>query len=469
MFPWHKNAACERLQNKIALRNQQGVVFSWKEVASLVNKTAQCLLDQGVCLHSGIAFYSKNTMEVVLLYLASIQLGARILGINPAFPIRKMQKLCKSNNIQFYYSQNVGNDIGYLVSLNLDIVNSRFSESYDNVVDFNIPVTMTLTSGTTGVPKAIVHNVQAHLDNATSVCKLMKFDVNSSWLLSLPLYHVSGQGIIWRWLLAGGALHLSQNDFYSSVISATHCSLVPLQLQNLLKYIKENNITQYNIKYILLGGSHIPVELTQQLQSLGICSYSGYGMTEMASTVFAKQSNLSSGVGYLLKGRQAKLVNNEIWLKGAGLALGYWEKGKIISLLNEEGWLATKDLGTWENEELVILGRIDNMFISGGENIYPEEIEKIILQYPDIEQVFVFPIPDKEFGNRPIAMVKFKNNFTTENINSLRNWLAGKIEKFKQPIEYIFLDTKKYENQGQIKLSRALLQKELNQLIRESE
>lgn len=123
----------------------------------------------------------------------------------------------------------------------------------------------------------------------------------------------------------------------------------------------------------------------------GIKTYSGYGMTEMASTVFAKQSDKKQGVGQPLLGREYCLVNDEIWLKGAGLAMGYWKDRQIVPLTNNQGWIQTKDKGIWQEGELVIIGRLDNMFISGGENIQPEEIEQVIIQHSSVNQVFVLP------------------------------------------------------------------------------
>ena len=119
--------------------------------------------------------------------------------------------------------------------------------------DFFRPATMTLTSGSTGLPKAVVHNVKAHLDNAKGVCELMKFDSAHSWLLSLPLYHVSGQGIVWRWLSCGAELHFPKTDFYASLLEATHVSLVPTQLQRLLDYLQKNPSISFATRHIFTG------------------------------------------------------------------------------------------------------------------------------------------------------------------------------------------------------------------------
>lgn len=112
----------------------------------------------------------------------------------------------------------------------------------------------------------------------------------------------------------------------------------------------------------------------------------------------------------------------------------------------------------WQENELHILGRLDNMFISGGENIQPEEIEQVILQYPSVEQAVVLPVDDAEFGQRPAAMVKFNTEFSQSAVENLQVFLQAKLEKFKLPIGYFPLEI---ENRGQIKISRADLKKQL--------
>ena len=178
-------------------------------------------------------------------------------------------------------------------------------------------------------------------------------------------------------------------------------------------------------------------------------------MTEMASTVFAKQSDGKIGVGQPLLGRDFKLVNEEVWLKGAGLAMGYWRNGCVDPLTNAEGWFQTKDKGQWLDNELVIQGRLDNMFISGGENIQPEEIEKVIVQSDLVKQVFVLPKHDEEFGHRPVAIVEFHTSFNESAVESLNVFLQGRLERFKQPVAYYELPQDLI--QGAIKISRKAL------------
>ena len=274
-FPWQAFAQNSAYADQIALRNSQGDPFTWVELAEKINQVEAFLLQQGVTAKSAVAFCGKNSEQILFLYLAVIQLGAKILGINPAFPQEKREELCRVYGVDFCYQTE---DIHYLAAEPLP----------EHKVDFTKAATMTLTSGSTGLPKAVVHNISAHLANAEGVCALMNFGKEQSWLLSLPLYHVSGQGIVWRWLYAGATLVLPKEDFYQSIGEVSHVSLVPTQLQRWFDYLAKHP-QPIQTQAVLLGGTQIPVKLTQALNELGIRSYSGYGMTEMASTVFANQ------------------------------------------------------------------------------------------------------------------------------------------------------------------------------------
>ncbi|MFD1805952.1 o-succinylbenzoate--CoA ligase [Pasteurella oralis] len=466
MFPWQQFARNPDTMNQIALRDSQGEVFTWQQLNDEIQQYVAILQAQGVMQQTGVALCGKNELKLLLLYLAVIQLGARVLPLNPAFPSEKIQQICTDTDITFYYSASSLSLIGcqpISLAITIKLKENQLKER-SILQKFLLPATMTLTSGSTGRAKVVVHHVQAHLDNAVGVCQLMQFSAQDSWLLSLPLYHVSGQGIIWRWLFMGARLDFPQADFYASVCEASHVSLVPTQLQRLLAYWQQSPAHQFTTRHILLGGAHIPVELTQQLASWGVCGYSGYGMTEMASTVFAKLSDEKNGVGQPLLNREYQLVNGEIWLKGAGLAMGCWQSGDIIPLTNQQGWLQTKDKGIWLDNELVILGRVDNMFISGGENIQPEEIERVIQNWRYVKQVFVLPKTDLEFGQRPVAFIEFSQPFSALLVTELQAWLADKLEKFKQPVQYFALDIQKLQ-QDAIKISRARLKVELQNLL----
>ncbi|MEH8108184.1 o-succinylbenzoate--CoA ligase [Gallibacterium anatis] len=442
--------------------------LTWRDLHQIIEQWADVWQAEGVSSGKGVALIGRYQPALVIAYLVALRLQCRVLVINPMFPAEKIKQICEQCNMDYLLdcTQLNGVEVDKLQRLGFGLV--------DNVSQqwmTQCPLTFTLTSGSTGLPKAVVHTLSQHLASAEGISPLLQIDENSEWLLALPLFHVSGQGIVWRWLQNGCCLRCVGDNIYQNLLQVTHSALVPTQLQHFLYFLQENKISSFRLSHILLGGAHIPVALTQQAIRAGIHCYSGYGMTEAASTVFAKKSDVSAGVGYLLPLREYRLVDGEIWVRGQTLALGYWQKnGEIKTLLNQEGWFATRDKGyqAANTKELFIQGRIDNMFISGGENIQPEEIEAIILQQPDVKQVFVLPIEDQIYGQRPVAVIDFANGFSFDKVNAVQVALREKLEKFKQPIAYYPFEKIMRSALG-IKVSRHLLSQQLSLFLQNSE
>lgn len=257
-------------------------------------------------------------------------------------------------------------------------------------------------------------------------------------LLSLPLFHVSGMAIVWRWLHSGAGITIPKSsDFSKELQRVTHASLVPTQLQRLLDF--PNNTVDNNdrqLKEVLLGGAVIPPALTEQAEQAGIACWCGYGMTEMASTVTVKRADSSSGVGQVIPHRELMVKEGEVFVRGASLCLGYY-RNQMIFPATEGEWFSTRDLGEWQDDELFILGRADNMFISGGENIQPEAIEKVLLTHPKIQQAFVLPQADKEYGQRPVAIVTTALPLDAGLVSEFEQFMAEQVTSFKRPVSYL--------------------------------
>ncbi|MGC3835214.1 hypothetical protein ACPSKX_13690 [Moritella viscosa] len=152
------------------------------------------------------------------------------------------------------------------------------------------------------------------------------------------------------------------------------------------------------------------------------------------------------------------MIDKQIKVRGRSLGMGYYYQGALRPITDESGWLVTGDLGMIAQgdalaDELFILGRQDNMFISGGENIHPEQIERILLSHPFINQALVFSCEDAEFGHRPIAVI---DSVAYLSVDDMNKFLQNKLAKFMWPIHYHSLpDT---INVNCIKLSRACVQ-----------
>ncbi|CAM3641676.1 2-succinylbenzoate--CoA ligase [Vibrio aerogenes CECT 7868] len=289
------------------------------------------------------------------------------------------------------------------------------------------------TSGSTGIPKAVAHTSCQHLASARGLLSFLPFGEQDCWLLSLPLYHVSGLSVIYRWLLGGGQLKMG-DELATSIQGVSHASLVPVQLQRLL----DNPQVTLDLTHVLLGGGDIPLPLTQQASERGIQTWVGYGMTEAASTVTAKLTDGQSGCGHTLPGREVLLREQRIYIRGETLAAGYYHQGLLRAVTDDEGWFDTKDLGYWTEGGLHINGRADNQFISGGENIHCEEIEQVLLMHPQIEQAVVIPVKDETYGARPVAVVS-TNSGELPDADSLDIWLQNRLEKFKWPLAWYLM------------------------------
>ncbi|NKD24972.1 o-succinylbenzoate--CoA ligase [Citrobacter freundii] len=419
-------------------------VLSWSDLCTRVDHLACGFAAQGVEEGDGVLLRAWNHPRALLAWLALLQCGARVLPVNPQLPQPLLDALIPDLTLRFALDLEAAIALPELSPLQMrSLPGDRAAAWLPERLS-----TMTLTSGSTGLPKAAVHTCQAHLASAQGVLSLMPFGAEDDWLLSLPLFHVSGQGILWRWLFAGARMTVRDKQPLEQMLAGcTHASLVPTQLWRLLV-----NNTPVTLKAVLLGGAAIPVELTEQAREQGIRCWCGYGLTEFASTVCAKEADGMADVGSPLVGREVRIVDDEVWLRAASMAQGYWRNGQLIPLVNAEGWFATRDRGVLKDGKLTIVGRMDNLFFSGGEGIQPEEVERVIAAHPHVLQAFIVPIEDKEFGHRPVAVIEYDANAGETN---LAEWVKDKLARFQQPICWLTLPPEL--KAGGIKISRRAL------------
>lgn len=443
-WPWRHWR--EQRADKPALRLNDEVL-SWQQLSTRIDNLAAGFHQQGVEAGDGVLLLAHNHPQTLLAWLALLQCGARILPVNPQLPHPLLEVLLPQMTLRFALVLDGHYDGLAALSMHAPSGEYRVAWQPERLAS------MTLTSGSTGLPKAAVHTCGAHLASAEGVLALMPYGEDDDWLLSLPLFHVSGQGILWRWLQAGARLTVREKQPLEQALQGcTHASLVPTQLWRLL-----NTHQRIALKAVLLGGAAIPVELTQQARAQGISTFCGYGLTEFASTVCAKEADGEPDVGSALPGREVQVVNGEVWIKAQSMASGYWRDGALLPLTNSEGWFATRDRGELHDGRLTILGRMDNLFFSGGEGIQPESLERIIATHPHISQVFIVPLNDAEFGQRPVAVVECEPG---TDITRLLEWVQGKLARFEQPVHWLVLPAEL--KNGGIKISRQALKQWVN-------
>ncbi|WP_291968573.1 o-succinylbenzoate--CoA ligase [Candidatus Symbiopectobacterium sp.] len=450
-WPWRYWA--ERKPQALAL-TVEAQAWSWQRLASHCTALAADFSRQGVNPDDIVALRGKNSAAMLFSYLALLQCGARVLPLNPQLPASLLSTLLPSLGVAYFLSVSppdvdvpvTCHPLYYPESFTAETHSERQSPEWQA----SRLATLTLTSGSSGLPKAVAHAFSAHIASAQGVIELMAFTAQGSWLLSLPLFHVSGQGIAWRWLTVGARLVLrSARPLEHALQDCSYASLVPTQLWRLLA---QGNLPDA-LSAVLLGGAAIPLELTQQAEARGIRCWCGYGMTEMASTVCAKRADGQAGVGLPLLAREIAVQDGEILLRGDSMAAGYWRDGALLPLTDSDGWFHTRDSGVFQHNEWHVLGRLDNQFFSGGEGIQPENIEALLLAHPKVQQACVVPVADTEFGQRPVAVIDVSPEVT---LASIRNWLTPQLAGFQQPVAYYAFPAELHG--GGIKIARVQVQ-----------
>lgn len=324
--------------------------------------------------------------------------------------------------------------------------------------------TIIFTSGSASVAKAVLHSYGNHYYSALGSNDNIQVQKKDRWLLSLPMHHIGGLSIIFRTLLDGGTLvaYDKATSLADTVqkYNITHLSVVSTQLRRLLKEQKKLK----SLKAVLVGGGMVPDSLIADAVALNLPIYKTYGMSEMTSQVATTSQDASieelQTSGKVLNYREVCIAdNNEILVRGEVLCKQYLNSEIQI---DSSGWFHTGDIGSLDSSgNLTIVGRKDRMFISGGENIYPEPIEKILMQMDNIEEVCIIPRDNLEFGQVPVLFYKTDNG-QEFSITDVKEFLKDKVLPFEIPKE-LFLFPEEYKELG-IKLNRSFLNRWLENL-----
>ena len=404
-----------------------GLTLSYQQLDARLNALQQQLLQHGIRSGQPLFICSSNTVELVMLLWACWREQVVCCPINPSFPVLKQQELQQRVHASYRWPS---------PELQFDFSQEQFSDQACQLDDAALS-NLIFTSGSSGTPKIVAHRLANHLANARG--SLVPIEQNDAWLLSLPLFHVGGLAILFRCFLAGACVVIPQADLSLTeqllMAPITHLSLVPTQLYRLLQQ-PEFHFSKTHVKHLLLGGAPLPESLIEQCKAQQLIPWVSYGLSEMASQVCTAQAGQPGLVGKPLNGRQVMIPHKEICVKGETLFAGYYQADGSLQLpLDDEGWFHTGDAGYWQNDELVITGRIDNQFSSGGENIQPEQIEQQLLQHPAVAQAIVVPVPDDEWGMRCACFIDWQQSSIS--FNELANWLRQFLPAYMLPKQWL--------------------------------
>jgi len=418
--------------------------LSYREYWAKIRRTWHNLQEAGISAATPVALLARSDFYLPILLLSLLYGQAVAVPLDPRLPENLLAAYLKKLNIR----RLITNQAHALLSENIILLNPEALINAQPFLNPNIKTdqweadagqaaTVVLTSGSSAEAKAVLHSYGNHYFSALGSNRNIRLLPGDRWLLSLPLFHVSGISILFRAALAGAAVAIPRQGTSLEAAVAqfrpSHLSVVSTQLRRLLDSSTLNETLALS-KAILVGGSAIPRALLRTAYRRHWSIFVSYGSTEMSSqiTTTGRNSNLDElfTAGRLLPYRKLRIsADSEIQVQGATLFKGYLQGHTLHRPTDKQGWFKTGDLGFLDRKgRLVVRGRKDRMFISGGENIYPEEIEAALLDISEIKQALVLPVADAVYGMRPAAVVD-----SSLSAQTMVKGLRKKLPKFKIP------------------------------------
>ncbi|MBI5091179.1 MAG: o-succinylbenzoate--CoA ligase [Candidatus Hydrogenedentes bacterium] len=449
--------------------------YSYRDLDTAVSMVAKNLRAGGIRRGDIVALHLSSCVEYPILLLGVIRLGAIAFPLNTHLPaagiVSALESVRCSNLIAAADLLPPKTSASIRVFAPRDVLASRHTiRPRLERVTTDRPAVIVMTSGSSGQPKAAVLTYGNLHANASASNASLPLAPGNRWLLSLPLYHVSGLGVVFRCIVAGATIAIAEGheELPESITRCAvgHISLVATQLIRLMQQQPAAEALT-SLKAILLGGSALPASMLRAALERGLPIYISYGLTEMASQVAtARLTELSPDqrpAARVLIPRSVRInAESEIEVQGPTLFRGYLRGDSVSRPLTADGWFRTGDLGRLDaSNGLIVLGRKDNMFISGGENIQPEEIEALLSGIDGIAQTVVVPVKDPVYGHRPVAFIEPVSEQCPDSA-ALTEILARTLPPYKIPRVYLPWPT---ELRGQgIKVNRKRLAQRAEEL-----
>ena len=331
------------------------------------------------------------------------------------------------------------------------------------------------TSGTTGKPKGVLLTHENHWWSAMSSAIHLGVDPKDVWLLCIPIYHVGGLSILLRSVILGFTVVMMRRFEANEVNEAiqehrvTLISVVSVMLSKMLDSLERDRYPDF-LRCVLVGGGSVPRTLLDDCLAREVPVYQTYGLTETASQIVTlDQEQIRHKIGSAGKAlfpSQLKIIDEnracqpheigEILLKGPTICSGYYRRAEENEKVFVDGWFSTGDLGYLDHEGyLFVVDRRSDLMISGGENVYPSEIEAVLMSHPLIIDAGVTSMHDDTWGQVPVAYLHIQDHQVVTGLD-LITYCANHLAKYKVPV--VFYKVKALPRNASQKLVRRELQ-----------
>jgi o-succinylbenzoate---CoA ligase len=432
--------------------------LTYEELDDVVAVTAGLLASHGVREGDRVATLLPNGLEAAVLPHAVLRLGAVLVPLNVrlAPPEVEWQLRHARPGLVVTHAdtqQLVPPEMGPL-AMKLDAIaaNSRGDvgrvRGDERTIAAGQPLAVIYTSGTTGRPRGATLTVGNFWWSAKASALNLGVRDNDRWLAVLPLFHVGGLSIVLRSAINATAALIHQRFDAAAVNAAidrdgvTMVSLVSILLQRLLDDRGDRPFPA-TFRCALVGGGPVPLPLLQRCERAGAPVVQTYGLTEAASQVATlsptEAPRKQGSAGRPLAGIQVRIEcdgEGEILVRGPVVMAGYLDDPAATAAALRDGWLHTGDIGRMDGDGyLYVLDRRDDLIVSGGENVYPAEVEAVLQQHPAVEEAAAVAAPDDTWGQRVVAVVRWHAGADGD-LSELRAFCRERLAGYKVPWEF---------------------------------
>ncbi len=399
--------------------------LSFGQLDSRALRTARRLAGFGVSEGSRVALLLRNSPDFAVLTHALPRLGAVMVPLNTRLAAPELAwqitdsraSVLIGESAQIVQTAAATRTRVDLRSITIDDLDgaAEVDAPLRDRVDLSAVQGIIYTSATSGRPKGVMLTFGNHWWNAIGSALHLGLHTDDRWLALLPLYHVGGLAILWRSVIYGVPVVIHESfdaDAANREIDEggiTQVSVVSTMLQRML-HARGRRPYPESLRCVLLGGGPAPAALLEACARIGVPAAPTYGLTEAASQVATLHprdlARKGGSAGRALIPAEVRIEAGEILVRGPSVMAGYADRPDDTALALRGGWLHTGDLGFLDDEGyLYVLDRRDDLIITGGENVYPSEVEAVLREYPAVEDAGVIGLPDPEWGEVVAAAV----------------------------------------------------------------
>jgi fatty-acyl-CoA synthase len=472
---------------------EQGVRWTWAEFLAEVDAFGAGLAGLGLAKGDRVGIWSPNRVEWLVTQFATARMGLILVNINPSYRLSELTYALQVSGCRAIVSAERLKTSAYLEMLQkvrpglpaLEFVIRMGGErtsgmlNYEDVLDrgrakplpfaaclSEEPINIQFTSGTTGNPKGATLTHRNVVNNGRFIAMAMDFSEQDSLCIPVPLYHCFGMVLAVLASVSTGAKMVFPGEAFDPVaalaaVAEERCTAlhgVPTMFIAELSHPRFDEFDLSTLRTGIMAGSPCPIETMKQVVSRMHMNEVtiAYGMTETSPVSFQSSTTdpldrRTTTVGRVQPHLECKVIDldgkvvpvgekGELCTKGYSVMTGYWGDDARTREAVVDGWMHTGDLATIDEEGYCnIVGRVKDMLIRGGENVYPREVEEFLFRHPKVQSVQVFGVPDAKYGEEVCAWVVLKPGNTCSE-DEIREFCREQIAHYKVPRYVRFVD-----------------------------